>query len=368
MNVAVVGGGAIGVSAAHDLATGGADVTLYERRDLGAGASGRAAGVCYEAFADRRDAGLARRAMERFRALAADGSTGFTFEDCPYVWLAREGDDRRADAIVEQVDAMAEGGLDVTLVAPDELSERFPALQTEDVAVAAVAEGAATTDPGSYVEAIGARAGAAGVEVRTQVEAAVDADPPRVVTERAREYDAVLVAAGAHSPGLLAEAGVPLPVKPYRVQALVVAHDLETPICYDATGGFYLRPHPDGLLAGDGTEPVAADPEGYDRRGDDRFVAELREGLGHRLGVVPDVVRAWAGLCTATPDRDPLVGAVAAGLYVATGFQGHGFMRAPAVGEVVAEQILGGEGIAGFDPGRFEGDEDFEIREGMAPE
>jgi glycine/D-amino acid oxidase-like deaminating enzyme len=39
--VAVVGGGAVGVTAAHDLAAGGADVTLYERDDLAGGASGR---------------------------------------------------------------------------------------------------------------------------------------------------------------------------------------------------------------------------------------------------------------------------------------------------------------------------------------
>lgn len=368
MNVAVVGGGAIGVTAAHDLATGGAEVTLYERRDLGAGSTGRAAGICYDAFADRRDADLAGRAMERFRDLAADRSAAFAFEECPYVWLARVGDDRRADAIREQVGAMADTGLDVALVAPDDLSERFPAVRTGDVAVAAVAENAAHTDPSTYALEMGARAQNAGVELRTQIEAAVGTDPLEVVTERPREYDAVLVAAGAHAPNLLAEADAPLPVKPYRVQALVADHDLSAPICYDATGGFYVRPHPGGLLAGDGTEPVVADPDEYDRRGDDWFVTETREALAHRLGVTPDVERAWAGLCTATPDRDPLVGPVGDGLYVATGFQGHGFMRAPAVGEAVAAQILGGEGIPGFDPRRFDGDEEFEIREGMALE
>lgn len=368
MNVAVVGGGAVGVTVASDLAAEGVDVTLYERRDLGAGSTGRAAGVCYDAFADRRDADLASRAMDRFRTLAADGSTDFPFEECPYVWLARDGDDRRADAIREQVDAMADAGLDVDLASPAELGARFPALRTDDVAVAGVAENGAHADPGAYVEAVGARARAAGAEVRTRVEAGVAVEPPRVRSERDREYDAVVVAAGAHTPGLLAEAGITVPVEPYRVQALVAENDLAAPICYDATGGFYVRPHPDGLLAGDGTEPVVADPDGYDRRGDDWFVEELRAGLGHRLEVDLAVDRAWAGLCTATPDRDPLIGEVAHGIYVATGFQGHGFMRAPAVGEAVAEQILGGEGIPGFDPERFDGDEDFDIREGMSLE
>jgi glycine/D-amino acid oxidase-like deaminating enzyme len=364
--VAVVGGGAVGVTAAHDLAAGGADVTLYERDDLAGGASGRAAGICYDAFAGRRDAQVARRAMSRFRALAEEGD--IPFEPCPYVWLAREGDERRATAVQESAAAMADRGLDVGLLDRDELGERFPRLRVDDVAVAAVAEDAAHTDTTAYVEAMCERAREAGLVVRTHVAGRlrVEDGTPQVDAERTRTYDAVLVAAGARTPGLLADAGIEIPVKPYRVQALVGNEGYDAPICYDATGGFYVRPHPEGLLAGDGTEETAADPDRYDRTGDDWFVEDVREGVAHRLKVDTDIDRAWAGLCTATPDRDPLVGDVREGVYVATGFQGHGFMRAPAIGEVVAEEMLGGEGIPGFDPTRFDGDEAFEIRQGMA--
>jgi glycine/D-amino acid oxidase-like deaminating enzyme len=139
---------------------------------------------------------------------------------------------------------------------------------------------------------------------------------------------------------------------------------------YDATDGFYCRPHPTGLLAGDGTEHVEADPDDYDRDADDGFAARLSERVAKRLRLAPETERAWAGLCTATPDRDPLLGRVADGVYVATGFQGHGFMRSPALGEAVAEAILGGDPapIDPFDPRRFDGDEDFQVREGMVIE
>ncbi|MEA5387699.1 hypothetical protein VB779_12080 [Haloarculaceae archaeon H-GB11] len=43
-------------------------------------------------------------------------------------------------------------------------------------------------------------------------------------------------------------------------------------------------------------------------------------------------------------------------------------MRAPALGEAVAAEIRGGVGIPSFDPGRFDGDESFEVVEGMAIE
>jgi glycine/D-amino acid oxidase-like deaminating enzyme len=200
-----------------------------------------------------------------------------------------------------------------------------------------------------------------------------------------REFDAVVVAAGARTADVLADAGIAVPVVPYRVQALTSAVAYDGPMVYDATAGAYLRPHPTGLLAGDGTEPVAADPDEYDREGDDWFVDAVTETLRERTDAARDgevdVERAWAGLCTATPDGDPLVGPVgdASGLFVATGWQGHGFMRAPAVGEHVAEGVLasldGTEAdaseppwIGPFDPDRFDGDEAFEITEGMSIE
>ncbi|MFB6160828.1 MAG: FAD-dependent oxidoreductase, partial [Haloferacaceae archaeon] len=48
MHVAVVGGGAVGVTVAHDLVERDAEVTLFEADEVAAGASGRAAGLCYD--------------------------------------------------------------------------------------------------------------------------------------------------------------------------------------------------------------------------------------------------------------------------------------------------------------------------------
>ena len=373
--VAVVGGGAVGVTAAVDLAARGAEVTLFERGDLGSGSSGRAAGVLYDAYAEDVDAALAARAIGRFRALS-DSLPGFEFTPCPYVIAVREGDED-AEAVPAMVDRMRAHGRDVSVVDPATLGERFP-INVADLSVAAVAEGAGWTDPGRYVAAMGDRARREGVSLETDTEVGLDPDAHGTVRVggSAREFDAVVVAAGAHTERLLATAAVDVPVKPYRVQALVSRRSYAGPMVYDATAGVYLRPHPTGLLAGDGTEPVEADPDGYDRDADDWFVASAGETLRERVGHDPDVERAWAGLCTATPDGDPLVGRVAPGLFVAAGWQGHGFMRAPAVGELVAEGVLASlDGVDSaapdspwvdaFDPTRFDGDEAFEITEGM---
>ncbi|QRV15761.1 FAD-binding oxidoreductase [Haloterrigena salifodinae] len=369
LEVAVVGGGAIGATTAYDLAREGADVTLYEKDQIASGSSGRAAGICYDAFADPLDAEIASDAIERFRSLSGDET--FPFVECPYVWLAREGDAERADAIRDQVERMQENGVVALEADGDALADRFDALRTDDVAVAGIAGGAGYTDPAKYTACLAAAADGAGATLAPETPVEVASDPARIVLEDGTEHevDAVVVAAGAHTKQLLADAGLSIAMKPYRVQALVADADVDEPICYDASDSFYLRPHPDGLLAGDGTEYVEGDPDDYDRDADPDFADDLLERVRHRL---PDadleLERAWAGLCTATPDRDPLVGELEDGIYVATGFQGHGFMRAPAIGQRLAEQVVGGEGIDAFDPTRFDGDESFEIVDGMAVE
>ncbi|WP_424019783.1 NAD(P)/FAD-dependent oxidoreductase [Halorientalis pallida] len=391
-SVAVVGGGAVGVTAARALAVRGADVTLFERGEIAAESTGRAAGICYDAFAGRTDAAVAARAMTRFRELAAE--TRFSLVERPYVWLAREGDETRAEAIREQVPRMRERDRAVELLDPGALAAEFPALRTDDVAVAAVARDAACADPAEYAAVMAERAREAGAVIRTETEVGLTDGPTVVTPDGTVAFDAVLVAAGAHTRPLLAEAGVAVPIKAYRVQALVtepIPASERVPTLYDATEGFYWRPveqcgtgvdgrasevrrgaREGGLLVGDGVEKRDFDPEDWDRTADEPFLASALERVDAALAPgetrPSEAERSWAGLCTATPDRDPLVGEIESDFFVAAGWHGHGFMRAPALGRTVAGQILGEDGIEAFHPTRFDGDEQFPVVEGMTVE
>ncbi|UPV73107.1 FAD-binding oxidoreductase [Halorussus limi] len=372
--VAVVGGGAVGVTAAYDLARRGASVVVYEKDEIAGGSTGRAAGVLYDAFASPEDARVGDRAMARFREFSGEGD--FEFRENPYVWFAHEGDERRAAAIREQVPRMRDAGRAVAIADPEDLRERFPAADWSDAGVAAVAENAGHTDSESYARLLARKAEEAGAEIRTDTEVRLDADDRRVrpvgEEDASESFDAILVAAGAHTKRLLAIAGIPVALKPYRVQALTAGFDAERradlPMCYDATAGYYLRPHPEGLLAGDGTEEVESDPDDWTRDADREFCEMTCERLGRRLGEFGAVREAWAGLCVATPDRDPLLGELRDGLFVAAGWQGHGFMRSPALGEAAAEAVLGENPLPEFAPTRFDGDEEFEVVEGMTVE
>ncbi len=71
------------------------------------------------------------------------------------------------------------------------------------------------------------------------------------------------------------------------------------------------------------------------------------------------IVRSWSGLFDLTPDGRAMIGPAEniAGLWIATGFNGHGMAIAPAVTESLAKSILGETppvGLEAFAPARFE--------------
>ncbi len=416
--VAVVGAGAVGATTAHDLAAAGVDVTLFEREPIDwdgtatpsrtptDAASARAAGVVYDAYAEDIDAALGARSLERFRAF--DDTRGFRFHDCPYAICVREGDTERAEATRRAAERMRSHGRPVETVAPDTFGDWFPTLVADDLAVTAVADNAGWADTADYVAAMVGEARAAGVTVRDETPVTLSDATTLTVADESRSFDAVVVAAGAHTARLCEAAGVDLAAVPYRVQALTTGVDTGRPsvaesertdaattgrtapaasephpgpMWYDATAGTYARPHPEGLLVGDGTVPEPADPAEWRREADDWFQTDALAVARERLhGSVQSTTDAWAGVCTATPDGDPLLGRVTEGLYVATGWQGHGFMRSPAHAELLATRVAADinddpdppatlDGVlAAFDPTRFPADVTVEVREGMLVE
>ena len=76
-----------------------------------------------------------------------------------------------------------------------------------------------------------------------------------------------------------------------------------------------------------------------------RALRQMREGLKKRLPKLGDLPfeEAWAGMIDVTPDVVPVMDEVAdyPGLYLATGFSGHGFGIGPGAGRVMADMILG---------------------------
>ncbi len=188
-----------------------------------------------------------------------------------------------------------------------------------------------------------------------------------------------IVAAGAWTKALLDRLGFPLPMAPYRTQAALLRSSPRTdlgPSVHDIDLDVYARPEgPGRLLVGDGTELVEVDPHRASTGTEPEFLSEVGAALERRMPRWADaeLLRAWSGVCTATPDRRPLVGPVpgAEGLFTVTGLNGFGVMRAGGIAHRFAEALATGDlsGIAPALPGRFEGRHGpFPIRPGFTLE
>jgi glycine/D-amino acid oxidase-like deaminating enzyme len=76
-----------------------------------------------------------------------------------------------------------------------------------------------------------------------------------------------------------------------------------------------------------------------------KALAAMRKGLKHRLPSLGDIPfeEAWAGMIDVTPDVVPVMDQIEShpGLFVATGFSGHGFGIGPGAGRVMADMVTG---------------------------
>jgi sarcosine oxidase subunit beta len=349
-DVVVLGAGIAGAALADHLSRRSLTVTVVEPRTPAAGASGRAAGIVTEQLWNAWDVAVTRESREEYRSLAA-AKEPEAFSPAPFVRLT--ADPKVAKALHEAVDRWRSWGVHAEELGAAELRRWFPDGRFERLAGAVASDTDACVTPSTITSLYLARARERGVETAFGSAVGVpsyadgfwnvEAGPVRW---RAR---ALVVAAGAWSKRLFRDLGRPLPLTPYRTQAAVLRPPGAPPLgggasLHDLDTDVYARPEANGrILAGDGTEHVEADPDRFVTGADPDFLAHLAESLG--LWVpgwgTSEVVGAWAGVCTATPDRRPCIGPVdsARGLYALTGFNGFGVMRAGGAARRLADLL-----------------------------
>jgi D-amino-acid dehydrogenase len=380
-DVAVVGGGAIGVCCALELARRGARVTLFERGpQLASGCSAGNAGlICPShstpianpaslrngvrwmwkrdspfylrprpavlpwltrfAFAARRWEEGARiiralsiESLELHARLGEELNTSFERTGALNVYATEDG----LEAGAREAE---KSGLRFEVLGADETRALEPALIGPLVGgVRYPDEG--RVDPKRFVETVGRAAAEAGVEIRTGVEV-------RSLDELRAET--VVVAAGAWSRRL-----VRLPLeggKGYHVDYEQGAGDPIAPAWVQETWTI-ATPLP-GLLRLSGTLELA----GLDLSISERRVEAIRRGGERWFRGLKDrpVLETWAGLRPCLPDGLPAIGWKGRSV-VATGHAMKGVSLAPVTGRLVAQLVAGEQpshDLAPLDPERF---------------
>lgn len=410
VDVAVIGGGIVGVMTALTLAERGQSVALFEKGMIAGEQSSRNWGWVRQTGRDLRELPLIEASLRRWgdmnRRVGAE--TGFRVSGIAYA-------SRSEDALVRHArwrDHAAEHGIRSRILSSSQFSDALPGLAAA-MPGALYTESDGRAEPQKAVPAMARAASALGATIHQGVAVrSVERAGGRVesvVTERGRvRCRTVVVAGGAWSRLLLKGLGLTLPQLKVRSNVVRTAPSNYPLTAAVSLGRFAIRKRldggftiatsssnqadlvPDTFAFGPSFLPAwwnertslklrlnrrfveealrwkpgeaertsiyeavrVLDPE-PDRKTLSRMLEDLSTAVPALAGV--EVAQSWAGMIDVMPDAIPVISAVdeVGGLFVGTGFSAHGFGIGPGAGELLADLVMGNEPIVDPHPFRF---------------
>jgi sarcosine oxidase, subunit beta len=371
----VIGAGIVGAATAFFASRAGISCVVVEARAAPGMLTTAVAAGGYRLQLEHRDElGLVQRSLDLYRRFADEtgqATHGSRLVEQGYLWLTT--DPTCAERQRELVGRQREWGVTgIDLLGPAELRDRFP--WVDDCVLAArfrAADG--LIDPRSITMGLLAASGSpvvTGCRVHGLV---VSGGRLRAVDTSAGPIScqAAVIACGPLSGTVARLAGVGLPVQAVRRQRVVLWDvpevPADAPMTIDEDTGTHWRPtsagayllHPDaGEQPAEPADVVEVDPRFADRLLDPDSPQAAARTAPFWRHVWERNVYSWAvqaGQYTMTPDQRPLIGATeVGGLWVNTGYSGHGVMAGPGGAALLAELIAGSRGAGDnpFAPGR----------------
>lgn len=375
VDVAVVGGGIAGASAAWWVAQAGASVVVIEREPQPAlHATGRSAGTLSETSGHPVVCALTTASRPFFEQPPVGFAPTPLVAPKGMVWIGRHDDGPMLDDIAAAGRALRPS---VRRLDPQETRALLPGVSAGAMAGGGVHEpDAVAVDVGRAVECFLRGLRPSGGRVITSAEVifglrrrdrwTLDLGGERVGAS------VVINAAGAWGDVLAERCGLP-PLGLRALHRTVAVTGLPPeradvalgwPLVMDVAGRGYFEAVEDGLLISPGDELPSSPCDARALPDDvERAVRQVSDLIGSPLGTVR---RSWAGLRTFTRDRLPAVGRdpLAEGFVWAVGQGGAGIKTAPALGALAAAAALStappalatavpGLDLTTIDPARF---------------
>lgn len=354
-DVIVVGGGIVGCATALELARRGASVAVVEKGALASGSTGKSSAIVRQHYSNEVTARMARWGLDVFRDFdeRVGGACGFVNSGFLVLVPAADADGLRANVALQQG-----VGIDTRVLSPEEIREVLPGAASSDLVAAAWEPGAGYADPHMTTTGLADAARRLGARffVNTAVTGIRFAGGRVVGVDTVRgpfDAGAVVNCAGPWGARVAAMAGLEVPVASCRAQVSVYGRPEGLrgphPVVLDFAHASYFRPETGDLMLVGLIDPSEADdvvdPDAYPEHTDRGFDVMVGERWVQRCPAMEaaELRRGYAGLYAITPDWHPIVDEVpvGSGHFLCTGFSGHGFKLAPAVGLMTAEMVLG---------------------------
>ncbi len=396
--VVIIGGGAVGASCLYHLAKAGwTDAVLLEKNELTAGSTWHAAGNVPTFSSSWSIMNMQRYSAELYRGLGAAVDYPMNYHVTGSVRLAHTKE--RLQEFQRVVGMGRYQGMDLQILAPDDISAKYPFLATHDLTGALYDPYDGDIDPAQLTQALAKGARALGARIERfcpATGARRDGDDWVIATPKGEiRCEFVVNAAGyyAREVGKWFGREVPMMVMSHQYMLFdtvpeVAAHAAATgkklPLLRDVDSSYYLRQEKNGFNLG----PYERNCRAHWVTKDDPFpedfsfqlfpddLERLEWYINDAMARVPllekaPLTKVINGPIPYTPDGNPLIGPMPG---VPNAFEAcvftFGICQAGGAGKVLAEWVTEGAtewDMWSCDPRRFTGfeDPDYCVKKGM---
>ena len=409
--VTVIGGGIIGACTALELAERGIDVTLIEKGVIAGEQSSRNWGWCRQANRDMREIPLILAALDGWRGMNERLGAETGFRQCGIIYLCETDGELAVRERWNEKNGRP-FNLATRIISGSEAEKLQPgSTRRWKGALLSSADGRAEPFIAGSAIAHGARKKGAKILTNCAVRGLETSGGKvsAVVTEKGRiACDTVVLAGGAWSRRFLGNLDIPFPQLTV-VNSVMRSKPLDTPLERSCSAGkFAIRKRVDGgytiahrhlsvadilpdsfRLFREFLPALKVDWSGLRLRFGQRFFDEARlkrrwaldetspfeevrildpepvtsildEAAASLKDYYPvfrdmEIADSWAGAIDATPDAVPVMSPIEKlpGLYLASGFSGHGFGLGPGAGRLMADLVLGATPCVDPEPFRY---------------
>jgi len=357
-DLVIIGAGIMGLSIAYNLAKRGVtNIVVVDKSYLCGGASGRNGGGVRAQWSSEANVRLMQESIRMCKDFANELKINVWFRQGGYLFLARTEEKKKS--LEASAKIQKECGLHTEMLSAAEAKKIVPELDTAGIEGASYNPDDGVVFPWPFVWGFAQAASKLGVRVATFTDVVgfrTEGSKLRGVLttpigkqgtfgeEVEIQTEKVINCAGAWSPEIARMLNVELPNKPHRHE-ICSTEPLKPwlkPLVADLTDGLYFSQSTRGeIVGGIGQSYV---PHGLNQESSHAFLGKYARSLTRACPILGEVkvLRQWAGCYDITPDANPIVGPVdeVDHFYQASGFMGHGFMMAPIIGKLYAEELI----------------------------
>lgn len=367
--VVIIGGGVMGLSVAYYLTERGigrtargdySGILLLERNTLGSGSSAKPLGGVRANFSDPANIVLGQRSLAVYENFSTTFGVDIHLNKVGYLFLGRTEEER--ESLEQSAHSQRLLGIDARILSPTEAQEVNPYLNPSALTAACYTPNDGHAAPSAVVEGLRRALVERNVRICDHTEVLdierTAASITAVTTNRGSvRTSTVVCAAGAWSKSIGEMAGVDLPVEPTRRMIGLTPQQTgaqcppRIPFTLDLSTTMYFHNYGRGLLLG----ISHAEEPSFCREYSSAWLSEFNAAASIIAPELenPTLAAGWAGFYENTPDHNALIGPslTVPGFFYIAGFSGHGFLQAPAAGELLADIIS--DSTPFMDPGPF---------------